>query len=95
MYTAVAADSKYRDDVRMLELSCSLGFDLESLTLFGVDGGGLWQHLQSHSPAERDLQRLVNDTHPSASNLAKDVVVTQSRLRRQFRLGQCCRRGGE
>ena len=89
MNTGVAADAKNRNDMRMLELSCRLGFDLEPLALFGVDGGGVWKDLQSDSPAERDLQRLVNDAHPSASDLAEDVVVAQPRLGRQYPARPC------
>ena len=73
-----ATNAVDRDNVLVVELRRCLGFVLEPLKLLGVEGGGERQHLQSHTPVQRDLVRLVNDPHAAPADLPNDAVVAEA-----------------
>ena len=88
----VAAHAEDRDNMRVVELGGRVGLDLEPLAVLGVDGGGEREGLQGDSPAERKLLGLVDDAHPTSSDLAQNVVVAELGLWRQSWLGPLRRR---
>ena len=75
--SVIAADSKYRHDMRVMQLRGRLGLDLESLPLFGVDRRGERKHLQGDAAAQRDLLGFIDDPHATPTHLAENAVVTQ------------------
>ena len=74
---AFGADSEDGNDVRVMQMGRRLGLVAETLEMLGVEGGGERQHLQGDAPAERELDRLVDDPHAAAADLADDLEVAQ------------------
>ena len=89
MNAAFATDRKDGNDVWVVQLGCGPGLVLESDNLFLVEDGRERQGLESHAAIERDLVRLVDDTHPSPSNFTNENEVAEPLFGGQ--LGSCWR----
>src|SRR5207302_190785 len=53
------------------------GLSAEPLQPAGVGQALEWEHLQRHVPAQRLLDRLVDDPHAAAGHLAEDAVLPE------------------
>ena len=71
------ADAENRHDIGMVQLGGGPGLTLESPPLLGVSQRVLRQDLERHMPAQRDLFGLVDDSHSTAADLAKDSVIAE------------------
>jgi hypothetical protein len=70
----VLADGMDGDDVRVAQASDGLSFRPEPIALFGRGVLTLGDRLDRHDAAEHLIMGLVDDPHPSPSNLAEDLV---------------------
>ena len=66
-----------RHDARVIELGDGLGFILEAaqLGVVGQDSG--LDHLEGDGAVERDLVRLVNNSHSAAAEFFLNLVVAE------------------
>ena len=71
------ADRENRHNVRMVELRDGLRLALKPLAAFGVEEPVARDDLQRDVAAERLLDRLVDDPHAAAAQLADDPVLAQ------------------
>src|SRR5207247_7634687 len=74
-HRSLPPDAVDRDDVRMLELSRSLGLALETLDEGGVECEHRRKHLDRDFAVERTLARSVHDGHSAASQLLEYLVI--------------------
>ncbi len=65
----VLAHTEYGDNVGVVQLGRGARFAFEPQLLLGVHQGLMRQHLESDMPAQRDLLGLVNDPHPTVTDL--------------------------
>ena len=72
------ADGEDGDDVRVVELRDGHRLALEPLPAPGVEQPLARDDLQRDLPGQRFLERLVDDPHPAAPQLADDPVLAQA-----------------
>ena len=77
MNTALFAHHIDRHDVGMVKSGHRANFVLKSANLHFIDESGQRQHLEGDSPSHRNLFGLVDDSHATPANLAKDAKVTK------------------
>ncbi len=77
MDALVLADAEDRHDVGVMQPGRRLGLPPEPLQVIGVGQALEREDLQGHVPAQRLLDRLVDDPHAAAGHLAKDAVLAQ------------------
>ena len=77
VHAAITADREDRHDVGVVQLSGGVGLGAEPLELAAIEGRREREHLQGDPAPERDLPRLVDDTHASAADLANQLVIAQ------------------
>src|SRR5262249_269166 len=78
MRATLAADVVHRHDVRVVQLRRGVRFIAKALQLPRIHRSGKRQDLQRHLPAERDLLRLVADTHAAPADFAEDAEITEN-----------------
>ena len=67
-----------RHDVRMVQAGGRLRLEVEPLEMPRVERRGVGQHLEGDPPAQRDLDRLVDDAHAAPAHLAEQAEVIQA-----------------
>src|SRR5262249_1087346 len=65
--------------IRMLELGCRLGLELEAPAMLGSGQETIADHFQSHVPLCALLPGLVHDAHGAAAQLVCDLVTRNTR----------------
>ena len=73
--TVSIVDFVDRANIRMVECRCGLGLALESAERLRVIGQFVGKKLQGDHPSELRVFRLVDNTHPSATEFLNDAVV--------------------
>ena len=76
-------------DVRMVQAGCGFGFDGETAQQRGRGDLRVADQLDSHSPVQARLLRLINNSHASAADLLSQHVIAEPalpRLKAGFRL---------
>jgi hypothetical protein len=71
----IAADRKDRNDIGMLQCRGRAGFVLEAVQLLLAQHGGEGEHLQRHTPTQRKLLGLVNNSHSPAPDFPQDAEI--------------------
>ena len=66
-----------RHDVGMVQTGGRAGLAAETAELGRVEPAVRWQNLERNVPAERFLDRLVDDAHPAPAKYAKDPEIAQ------------------
>ena len=66
-----------RHDVRVVEVGHGLGLDAEPVDIGRAGEPAGQDHLQGHHTVQADLPRLVDDPHPAAGDLLKQLVVAE------------------
>jgi hypothetical protein len=61
----------------MLKVRRRLGFVAEALKVAWVESGGEGEHLEGHAATQGDLDRLVDDAHAAAADLADKPEIAQ------------------
>src|SRR5262249_45216821 len=63
--------------VIVAQVCCGERLVLEALQLPGVDGRREWEHLQRYPAPKRNLLGLVDDSHPTPTDLTQEAKVAQ------------------
>src|SRR6516165_3298343 len=77
---ALASDSVDRHDIRVMQARGRLRLILKALELARVKNRCQGENLDRHLAPQRDLLRLVDDSHAAATDLADDPVVAQDTI---------------
>jgi hypothetical protein len=77
VHATVRADGMHRHDIRVMQERRGLGFRFETLKMARVKRGGERQDLERNPTAERELLGLIDDTHPTPTDLTKDAKIAQ------------------
>ena len=77
VHAAVGADREDRHDVAMVQIGRRLRLGLKPQEVPRVHRRGERQYLQGDPAAERNLHRLVDDSHAASANLSDDLVVAE------------------
>ena len=75
--TLVLAHAEHGNDVGVVQPRGGLRLAAEALQLLGVQQRLLGQHLDGDVPVERLLERLVDNAHAAAADLADDAEIAQ------------------
>src|SRR5215831_17348042 len=71
----VFTDFVNRADIRMIQGGSCLGFTLESGQGLGVARDFVGKKLEGNETVKSDVLRLVDNTHPAATELLEDAVM--------------------
>ncbi len=88
MHTPFRAHGVDGHDVGVVQLGGSLRFVLEALQMLGVERCGEGQDLDRYAASERQLDRLVDDSHAPPADFAHNAKIAQ-RQRAVLGVGVC------
>src|SRR5260370_25620261 len=61
----------------MVQMRGGLRFIAKALKLTRIDSAGKRQNLEGDAPAQRNLLRLIHDSHAAAADLTQQSIITE------------------